>query len=313
MSVPLSFPASSFPPSRREREKNNHTFIEEKWNTQDIPDVSALTPVTVSHRERSYYYPGYVTETKMGDYLKANVALPTRYQSVFYWNQEMIVCELLIIMRDLGDVSSSIYCKYDLASQKASYFNLPREEVEGGSKFVIYMWNEKSSKANVLNVDVTFVKGHSYLQVMCPRKYSHGFSSLILSAFSISYEEKIPYSKIYDSSIKTVQRVFEHCQKHRPLERLYIVNGTKPGGSLKQVDLDYAIHIMELLSYMIIKRSYRDDKKVVKARQGLVALSSTSSVQKKNLKRKRDDTERRIADLEKTVHALKKQLEEQKK
>jgi len=277
---------------------------------QDIPDVSALTPATVSHKERSYYYPGYVTQTKMGDYLKAHVALPTKYQSVFYWNQEMIVCELLMIMRDLGDVSSSIYCKYDLESKKALYFHSPQEK-EGGSKFVIYMWNEKSSKANVLNVDVTFEKERSYLQVMCPRKYAHGFSSLILSAFSVSYEEKIPYSKIYDSSIKTVQRVFEHCQKHRPLERLYIVNGTKPGGSLKQVDLDYAIHIMELLSYMIIKRSYRAEKKDVKARQALVALSS----EKKNLKRKRDTEdvmERRIADLEETVHALKKQLEERK-
>jgi hypothetical protein len=73
----------------------------------------------------------------------------------------------------------------------------------------------------------------------------------------------------------------EYCQRHRESEKLFIKDGGKKGGSLKKVDLTYAIDIMEMSRLMIIKRSYRQKSKIVLA-NNLLSMA-------KGIKRKRGD------------------------
>lgn len=190
--------------------------------------------------------------------------------SILYVEQESIACDLLIIMRDLNQCAN-IYFKYDTVDKKRAYFYALRGRKD--QMFNIIMWNEKSVKANLLHIDTYRKNDKIFLQLMCPHNYAHGFSSILTSIFRVTYQKEITSLSIQMNSIKTVQRVFEFCQSQRPSEELLVINGGRMGGKMKQIELTFAIDVMELLFNRLIKRSYRSPKKAIEAHKVLLAIS----------------------------------------
>jgi len=243
--------------------------VNTKWSQTDIPDVSMRPEVTVAHKDRAYYYPFYVTQYKMGDCLRDENK--RRGTKPMYQLEENIVCELLMLMRDFAKRPHYIYFRFDASTKKTSYYIEPRADDDGGSTYTILLWSTTSKLANVLNIDIKPDSDQLYIEAMCPKDYDHSLSSLITCIFDVTRPGTLN-NIIYDSCIQTIRRAIEHCQLHRESDNLFVKSGAKRGGSLRKIDLTYAIDILELLHHGIIKRSYRAKNIVVHA-NNLLAIT----------------------------------------
>jgi hypothetical protein len=251
--------------------KNRKYRVNSKWPQTDIPDVYMLPEVTVAHKDRAYYYPFYITQNKMGDCVKDDLnEIKIRGIKPMYQFEENIVCELMMLMRDFAKKPHYIYFRFDASTKKTSYYIEPRAD-DDGRTFTILLWSTTSTVANVLDIDIKTDGDQLYIEVLCPRDYDHSLSSLITSVFDVT-RPGTPNNIIYDSCIQTIRRAIEYCQLHRESENLFVKSGAKQGGSLRKIDLTYAIDIFELLRYGIIKRSYRPKKVVVHA-NNLLAIT----------------------------------------